>query len=225
MIWIADTETTGTNDKAKIVEFAFVQIDEDLRILNQFQTLINPGEPIPQEASEVHGITDANVRHEPTIEELFGWVFPPLPEKMIIIGHYISFDYQFLQPYIKNPILIDTVQAARRVWPLMKDHKLQTLREELDIEVDGQAHRALADVLVVYGLLKRLCRTRSLREFIDWMQTPQKVQIMPWGKFKGERMEDIPQWYLRWMLRECQLDPDMKYTVEELLNDQIRAYG
>jgi len=217
MIWILDTETTGTDSDASVVELAFVQVDDDLRIVNQFQTLVNPGVAIPQSASDVHGITDADVRDEPTLAELFEWVFPPLPEEMVLIGHNVAFDYQFLQAYIKNPVLVDTLQAARRVWPLLKDHKLQTLRNELGFEVDGQAHRALADVLVTYELVKHLCRNRSLSEFITWMQTPQKVLLMPWGKYKGERMEDVPLWYLRWMLRDCQLDPDMEYTVRALL--------
>ena len=26
--------------------------------------------------------------------------------------------------------------------------------------------------------------------------------LMPFGKFKGERMEDIPAWYLLWLLKQ-----------------------
>jgi DNA polymerase-3 subunit epsilon len=50
-----DTETTGLDDQAGICELSFVDIAG--RVL--MDTLVRPHQPIPHEASVIHGITDA----------------------------------------------------------------------------------------------------------------------------------------------------------------------
>jgi hypothetical protein len=40
---------------------------------------------------------------------------------------------------------------------------------------------------------------------------------MPFGKYKGELIEDIPTDYLRWLFRECNLRPPLRYAVEREL--------
>ena len=42
---------------------------------------------------------------------------------------------------------------------------------------------------------------------------------MPWGKFKGEELEDIPTDYLEWILREAKHIPD---ALAEEIDNQIR---
>jgi len=64
-----DTETTGMDPtRDRIVEFAGVKLHPDGR-RETFRTLVNPKEPIPPEASHVHGITDDTVRDAPTFAE------------------------------------------------------------------------------------------------------------------------------------------------------------
>jgi DNA polymerase-3 subunit epsilon len=64
-----DTETTGMDPmRDRIVEFAAVKLHPDGR-RETFRTLVNPKEPIPPEASRVHGITDETVRDAPTFAE------------------------------------------------------------------------------------------------------------------------------------------------------------
>jgi DNA polymerase-3 subunit epsilon len=66
---VLDTETTGMDFmRDRIVEFAAVKLHVDGR-RETLRTLINPKEPIPFEASRVHGITDEMVRDAPTFVE------------------------------------------------------------------------------------------------------------------------------------------------------------
>lgn len=67
---ILDTETTGLHDEARIVDIAVTTARGDVLL----DTLVNPGEPIPAEATAIHGITDAMVADAPT----FGEVLPRL---------------------------------------------------------------------------------------------------------------------------------------------------
>jgi hypothetical protein len=57
-VLILDTETTGLDDYARIVEIAVLAVDGTVLV----DTLVNPGVPIPRQASNIHGITTADVR-------------------------------------------------------------------------------------------------------------------------------------------------------------------
>lgn len=63
---VLDTETTGLDDEACIVDLAVKTAAGDV-LLN---TLVNPGVPIPQDATEHHGIADDDVRDAPSFSEI-----------------------------------------------------------------------------------------------------------------------------------------------------------
>ncbi|MFI9155418.1 3'-5' exonuclease [Streptomyces sp. NPDC053367] len=69
-----NTETTGLDDDARIVEIAIYSPAGHVAL----ETLLNPGEPIPEDASEVHGITDQMVAQAPSFSE----VLPKLTEAL-----------------------------------------------------------------------------------------------------------------------------------------------
>jgi DNA polymerase-3 subunit epsilon len=57
-----DTETTGLYPASEaLVEIAAVRFNLVYGVLEYFQTLVNPGKPIPLQATRVHGITDEMV--------------------------------------------------------------------------------------------------------------------------------------------------------------------
>lgn len=68
---VFDVETTGLSvSKDRIVQLAMIKVFADGRALEERCRLVNPGIPIPAEASEVHGITDDKVKNEPTFSKL-----------------------------------------------------------------------------------------------------------------------------------------------------------
>lgn len=90
-----DTETTGLEPKTdKIVEIGAVKFDS-LGPIGRFSVLINPGIPMPAEASRVNGITDEMLSKQPSIEEV-------LPDFLSFIGsgvlvaHNAPFDLSFI---------------------------------------------------------------------------------------------------------------------------------
>lgn len=65
-VLIVDTETTGINVKEdRVVELGAVYYDQGVRTGTR-KMRINPGCPIPEEASKIHGIFDEHVRDKPT---------------------------------------------------------------------------------------------------------------------------------------------------------------
>ena len=67
---ILDLETTGTDpQKDRIVEISLLKIALD-GTQEHWTSRVNPGIPIPKEATAVHGVTDADVADEPSFEQL-----------------------------------------------------------------------------------------------------------------------------------------------------------
>ncbi|MBR3550915.1 MAG: 3'-5' exonuclease [Bacteroidales bacterium] len=65
-----DLETTGLNvGKDKIVEISLLKVMPDGEEISRTE-LINPGMPIPDEVSAIHGVTDEDVRDKPTFAEI-----------------------------------------------------------------------------------------------------------------------------------------------------------
>ena len=65
-----DLETTGVNIGAdRIIEISILKLMPDGS--KQVKTKrVNPGKPIPADASKVHGIYDKDVAHEPLFKEI-----------------------------------------------------------------------------------------------------------------------------------------------------------
>ncbi|MEK8023232.1 MAG: 3'-5' exonuclease, partial [Candidatus Hydrogenedentota bacterium] len=67
-----DLETTGTNRTTdRIVEIALVRIDVN-GSERTFRSLVNPGIPIPEEVSLIHGITNEMVVTAPKFQDITG---------------------------------------------------------------------------------------------------------------------------------------------------------
>jgi DNA polymerase III epsilon subunit-like protein len=78
---VLDTETTGLHDGARIVEIAALGIDGTVLL----DSLVNPGVPIPPEATRIHGITDAAVPTAPTFSDLMVQLTGALINRRIVV--------------------------------------------------------------------------------------------------------------------------------------------
>jgi DNA polymerase III subunit epsilon len=76
-----DTETTGLGPEAEICEIAV--IDHQGRTL--LNSLVKPRRPIPQEATDVHGICNADVDAAPQLPDLWGHLTFLLLVKPVVI--------------------------------------------------------------------------------------------------------------------------------------------
>ena len=162
---VLDLETTGGSAAdCEITEVGAVKYVGG-ELIGTFETLVNPGAPIPPTTTILTGITQAMVIDAPRIEE----VLPSLLEFIgtaVIVGHNIRFDMSFLNTAaerlgygkLPNPTC-DTLGLARR---LVRDEtrgmNLQTLAAHFRSPVTPN-HRALADARatahVFWGLLER----------------------------------------------------------------------
>ncbi|MBF0283287.1 MAG: DNA polymerase III subunit epsilon [Magnetococcales bacterium] len=122
---ILDTETTGfdPNEGHRIVEIGCVELI-DMRQGESRQWYINPEREIPQEAIEIHGITNEKVQDSPLFANIAREFLEFLGEGQLA-AHNASFDLRFLnaelercgRPAIAPERAIDTVTLARRKFP------------------------------------------------------------------------------------------------------------
>ena len=83
-----DLETTGFDPRYdRIVEFALVGSDVNGSHIN-IQSLVNPGRKIPRNATEVHGITDSDVRGVGNFESHLKDISEAIADS-VIVGHTV----------------------------------------------------------------------------------------------------------------------------------------
>ncbi len=215
-ILVIDLETTGLDPKdAGIVEVGGVELDGILSAQASLQTLVDPGCPIPPEASAVHHITDGDLIHAVSREG----VIKELENFDLYVAHNARFEASFLPEL--GPWLC-TYKAALRLWPEAPSHSLQVLRYWLGmIEIrglrkDSPMHRALPDAQVTVEVLRELAKGTSLREMRSWTLEPALLPRFMFGKWAKKPLADVPSGYLNWILKQ-DFDEDVRHTADHEL--------
>ena len=159
---VLDLETTGASPAScAITEVGAVRLRGG-ECLGTYQTLVNPGTPIPPSITVLTGITEAMVLPAPKIAE----VLPSFLEFLrgaVVVGHNVRFDVSFLNAALAatgrgslGNRIVDTCALARR---LVRDEvpncRLGTLASRFRLD-HRPTHRALDDALATGDLLHLL---------------------------------------------------------------------
>ncbi|MFC8515536.1 exonuclease domain-containing protein [Streptomyces sp. NPDC057257] len=151
-----DTETTGPNPlEDRIVTAAFI-VRGGGREDRNFSWLINPGIPIPTEASEVHGITDAMVQADgqdpkTALDEIATNLVRAIQWGMPVIAFNQSFDWSILHyDLLRNglPTMAERLPDLRAL-PLVDPHVID---KQADKYVKGTGMRKLKPTAERYGV-------------------------------------------------------------------------
>jgi len=131
-------------------------------ILDDFQTLINPGNPVSGFISALTGITNDMLRTAPAFAEVaHSWL--DFAGDAVLVAHNATFDVPLLNQEIgrvfpgyrmRNAELC-TVNLARRIVSSPDGHKLDSLANHFAIPID-QRHRAAGDARATAEILLRL---------------------------------------------------------------------
>jgi hypothetical protein len=134
---VLDTETTGLDPAVdRIVELAASLVDVAAGTVTPvFDERVNPGRPIPPEASAIHHLRDRDVAHAAPWEEVWARFQATVPAHDALLAHNAPFDHAFCAP--DTPAWLDSLRAARHLWPEAPRHTNQVLRYWLDLEVDA----------------------------------------------------------------------------------------
>lgn len=218
-----DLETTGTDFLAdRIVQISVLKIYPDASREGRTR-LINPGIPIPNEASRVHGITDADVRDQPCFRNIATSLFEFLADCDLAGYNSNAFDIPFLvEEFARCGIefpqegtkLIDVCTIFKR----KEERTLAAAYRFYCGKILHHAHDAESDVHATYEVFNAQ-RARyedigslSLEELHAYCLPPNTVDyaryllrgesgeiIFNFGKHKGQPVHQHQE-YARWML-------------------------
>lgn len=143
---VIDVETTGLTSFDRICEIGITKIRNG-RIVDQFETLINPGVRITN--TVFHGIEDWMVAEAPLFEDV-AWKISAFIGTSVLIAHNAPFDTRFLRYELQrmgtdlSHYALCTLKLARRLHPEFPYHRLDYLIEQYGI-VNEWPHRAGTD--------------------------------------------------------------------------------
>jgi DNA polymerase III epsilon subunit family exonuclease len=179
-----DTETTGLWALSnRLVEIAAVKFRADSDTREEFQTLIDPGRPIPAEANAVHGISDEMVRGSPGSAEAIAAFLNFCGPDSIWVAHNAPFDMSFVGNELNRAglayppnLILDTVDIFRRFAPGLASYSLLSLARKYDL-AQSQEHRGLSDAdlvrrlfLIALQILPTIDSAEGIREQLSVCQ-------------------------------------------------------
>jgi DNA polymerase III subunit epsilon len=219
-----DTETTGVKPQVdRIVEIAAYDPVMD----KTFEMFVNPGIPIPEEAAAIHGITDEMVKEAPGFN-VVGVAFQEFcsGDTVLIAHNNDNFDRHFLkEEYTRSGLeypefeMLDSLKWARKYRSDLPKHSLQYLRTVYGFD-ENRAHRALDDVIILHKVFSAMIDDLTIEQVIQLMEAPLEIETMPFGKYQGRPLSEVPGDYFKWLEKQGAFDKpenaDLKVAIEKL---------
>lgn len=160
MYAIVDIETTGGFAQANGITEICIHVFDGNKVVDVFQSLINPRQPIPYYIQSMTGITNAMVEDAPLFETVAPRVYELLHDK-VFVAHNVNFDYSFIKShlaasnYMLNAKKLCTVRLSRKIFPGLPSYSLGNLCHSLGIAINNR-HRAGGDSEATVKVLQRL---------------------------------------------------------------------
>lgn len=157
---VVDLETTGGRyTRDRITEIAIVLHDGD-KVVNTYETLVNPECYIPYGITQLTGITQEMVNDAPRFYEVAREVVE-MTEGAVFVAHNVRFDYSFLREefarlgftYTRKQLC--TVRLSRKAFPGLPSYSLGNITRYLGIPNEAR-HRAMGDAMATALLLERI---------------------------------------------------------------------
>lgn len=156
---IVDCEaTSGAKSINRIIEIGIVLMD-DLDVVDSYETLVDPGIPVPPFVQNLTGIKDAMLQGKPQFKDIAEEVYEKVSGR-IFVAHNVSFDYGLVRTELSRcackmelPRLC-TLKMSRKVFPGLLYYNLGAVSEHLEIP-DFNHHRALDDAKACAEILKK----------------------------------------------------------------------
>lgn len=165
---IIDIETTGGRaSRDKITEIAIIRHDGE-KIIETFETLINPDCYIPYGITQLTGITQEMVADAPLFYEVAKKIVE-LTEGAVFVAHNVRFDYTFIREefqrlgYTYSRRQLCTVRLTRQAFPGLSSYSLENLIRHFQLQVDAR-HRAMADAKATTELFEMILQKKQNRD-------------------------------------------------------------
>ena len=186
-----DVETTGLSPwfGDRICEIAVLRCEGD-KVIDTFDSLLNPERPLSPGAARVNGLKDSDLKKAARFIDVAEQVMA-LTKDAVIVCHNVPFDLGFLRSelgrinkLLPTVLTLDTLEIAREYFDF-DSNSLQSIAQWLDINVEN-AHRALDDTLTTREVLKYFARQLRTTEiecaitpYYPPVTSPQELNLPP----------------------------------------------
>ncbi len=194
---IIDIETTGgAAARERITEIGVV-IHDGSKVIETFETLINPERSIPTYITQITGISDAMVADAPKFYEIAKKIVQ-LTEGAVFVAHNVRFDYSFVQEefrrlgYTFSRQQLCTVKLSRVAFPGLRSYALGNLIQHFGIKVNDR-HRALADAVATAEIFEKiLLKEENKNAATQMVNKGIRENVLPEG-ISMQKLHDLPE--------------------------------
>jgi len=242
-----DLETTGLRiSDARIIEISIIKVFPEQKT-SEHTTRINPTVPIPPQSTEIHGITDDDVKNKPTFKNISSKLFSFLYDCDLVGYNSNNYDIPILaEEFLRTGFYFDLTDRkmidVQSIYHQMEPRNLKAAYKfycQKDLE---GAHSAKADTKATFEVLQAQLKTYdSLESSLDFLHAmcerkrkvdhvgkvvfdENDVKVFNFGKHFGKPVEQVIREYpdyFDWLLQEGQIP---NYT-KKILYDIRKELG
>jgi len=195
---VVDVETTGgaPGRGHRITDISIVEVLGG-EIVDEYETLVNPGRSISPMITELTGITNDMVGGAPYFDHVADEIDARLRGR-VFVAHNATFDWGFVSSELLTATgdapdvpRLCTVRMCRRLVPALRRRNLDEVTRHFGVKIHAR-HRAYGDALATARVLLRLLDEAT-----------------------GRGIEDLAtlEWYLQGRRRRKRFDPE-QYSLE-----------
>ncbi len=191
--WMAfDTETTGFNSDARILEIGLVFF-EDGQVTDCWSQLLNPegvdwNNVDVQKALEINQINRSDLEGKPTFGQVHEELLDRLACHMVWVAHNADFDLRmFRQEFnrlgefpLPDSLVLDTMCLDFHINPHAGVYRLGSVAERWGVAVDGDAHRATTDATTCGNILHKMMLKEAIPSSLSQAESLQKTATIAW---------------------------------------------
>lgn len=170
---VFDVESTGVDTTSdEIIQIAAIKLEKNGEV-TKFEEFIKPQKLVGSSA-KVHGFTDEFLNNNGRKAEVVLMEFLEFIKDKVIVGHNVQYDLSILKSVLKRLSIeeynikgyYDTLDLSRKLYPRLKNHKLDTLSAFLNTK-QKPSHDAMDDILatkeILFSMIESLKRNMEER--------------------------------------------------------------
>ncbi len=192
---IVDIETTGGNASGSRITEIAILIHDGEKVIDRFETLVNPEKEIPLPIFALTGINNEMVANAPIFGDIAEKVYSML-ENRVFVAHNVNFDYSFVKQQLEvegykfSAPKLCTVRMSRRIKPGFHSYSLGNLCQSLKIPIENR-HRAGGDAEATAILFSKLLEWDEEGVIPEMLKRNSKEQQLP-PNLPKEEFENLP---------------------------------
>ncbi len=180
---------------SRIIDLGIIRV-ENGKIVDRFETLINPGISIPSYIRRFTSITDEDLQDAPTFEEVALQV-EAIMRDAVFVAHNAPFDYSFIKSEFRRLDMefsaetLCSVRLSRTLFPKERSHSLESIINRYGINTKAR-HRAMPDAQAVWDFFQIIDTTLPQEEVKRAIQAVRQGGDMPAPRVARDNFTDLP---------------------------------